>query len=104
MERLVWIIKVGPMNYRGPCKKEASESEGAVRAKQRLERREGAMLLAVKMEEGAMSRGIEVTFSSRKGQEKGSFPKASQGSAKLLTPRFQPSNPHCRFLTFGSVK
>lgn len=45
------------MNYKGLCKSEASELEGAVRTKQRLERRESALLLAVKMEEGAKEYG-----------------------------------------------
>lgn len=49
------------------------------------------MLLAVKMEEGAASQGIQVVFSSRKRQENEFFPEASSGNATLLTPRFQRS-------------
>lgn len=45
-------------NHKGHYKREASELKGDVRTKQRLERRDDAMLLAVKVEGRAWSRGL----------------------------------------------
>lgn len=80
MGRFSWIVLVNPMESQGPCKREARGQS----------RRETQRCLALGLEEGATSRGLQ-------GLEKDEgwiLPWSPSGSRAWATPRFSLGETH----------
>ena len=75
---MTWSIQVDPWNHRGPYKRKKE-----VRVRERFE---DAVLLALKLEEGATSPGMQAASKSWKRQGNGFSPRAFRiGPANTLT-------------------
>ena len=87
MERLSWIIQMGPMQLQRFLK----EKEGnAVSVRERLE---DATLLNLKMEKGTKSQGIQVASRSLKTQGNRFSPRTSTRNTAFQHLDFSPKKP-----------